>query len=468
MSHSIPSLIDYSTLDPDLDSDLDLSTFLLSEVPASIQSMVDQLISYCSTGSKEGRVEAPSRDSGPASSSSLQLELNGQRFHVVTSLLILLKLLDEYLVLQESVPLFSSEVAHRATELLKTYNTTACQLVLGAGAMRTAGLKSISAKHLAVCSQAILMLSSALPFLRVGLTSPLPAQRQLLLTPEFDHLQQDLVLHVEEIHGKLVDIMQDRLQMAARQVVVEAETWGLQAPPSSYDSTRAPSSTNGSNASTESHNLPPSESIKSLAKQLNTLRTVLTPIIQQQEVQFIFGRVASMCSETLAATFDGLQFSNKGLAATWEDQRRSNATFSLQCLSELPMDPTLTSTFTSRMSTFCTKHYGGARRLQKVPEPEPEPEPAEAAHAESVLAVTAEHRERSEGEEGESASQQDKGVVEDDELKQSVETDHDTAAEIEPRSTADEQADPIASDRSDPSNKEIEDHLTAGTDAEGS
>lgn len=312
------------------------------------------------------------REGGPASSSSShQLELKGQRFHVVTSLLILLKLLDEYLVLQESVPLFSSEVAHRATELLKTYNTAACQLVLGAGAMRTAGLKSISAKHLAVCSQAILMLSSALPFLRAGLTSPLPPQRQQLLTPEFDHLQQDLILHVEEIHGKLVDIMQDRLQMAARQIVVEAETWGLQALTSTSQAATDPSlqSANGSNSATETLNLPPSESIKSLAKQLNTLRTVLTPIIQQQEVQFIFGRVASLCSETLAATFDGLRFSNKGLVTTWEEQRRCNASFSLQCLSDLPMDPTLASTYTSRMSTFFTKHYGVTRKPPRVAKP---------------------------------------------------------------------------------------------------
>lgn len=345
--------------------------------------MVDRLISRCSTGP---RVKVEPREGGPASSSSLQLELNGQRFHVVTSLLILLKLLDEYLVLQESVPLFSSEVAHRATELLKTYNTTSCQLVLGAGAMRTAGLKSISAKHLAVCSQAILMLSAALPFLRVGLTSPLPPQRQQLLIPEFDHLQQDLVLHVEEIHGKLVDIMQDRLQMAAKQVVVEAETWGLQQqqqqplPPPLVQASSSPSSLSNETGPgpVDPLTLPPSESIKSLAKQLNTLRTVLTPIIQPEEVQFIFGRVASMCSETLAATFDGLQFSNKGSRSTWEEQRRCNATFALQSLSELPVDPTLASTFTSRMATFCTKHYGGAKK-QKPTEPAATSTPTELA-----------------------------------------------------------------------------------------
>ncbi len=34
--------------------------------------------------------------------------------------------------------------------LVKVFNSQACQLVLGAGAVKTAGLKSISAKHLAL------------------------------------------------------------------------------------------------------------------------------------------------------------------------------------------------------------------------------------------------------------------------------------------------------------------------------
>ena len=65
-----------------------------------------------------------------------------------------------------------------------------CQLVLGAGAMHTAGLKSISAKHLAVSCEAVHMLAVLLPTLREGLVATVPHQRRALLMPEFDHLVQ--------------------------------------------------------------------------------------------------------------------------------------------------------------------------------------------------------------------------------------------------------------------------------------
>ena len=63
-----------------------------------------------------------------------------------------------------------------------------CQLVLGAGAMQSAGLKSISAKHLAVSCQAVHLLAVLLPQLRAGLVAPVAQQRRSLLLPEFDHL----------------------------------------------------------------------------------------------------------------------------------------------------------------------------------------------------------------------------------------------------------------------------------------
>lgn len=46
--------------------------------------------------------------------------------------------------------MFVLEVGHHVCDLVRVFNTQACQLVLGAGAVRTAGLKSISAKHLAL------------------------------------------------------------------------------------------------------------------------------------------------------------------------------------------------------------------------------------------------------------------------------------------------------------------------------
>lgn len=67
------------------------------------------------------------------------LVLNGKRFHLVNATLMLLKTLDEYLLLHDTLPHFGAETVHRLLELLKFFNTHTCQLVLGAGAMSTAG-----------------------------------------------------------------------------------------------------------------------------------------------------------------------------------------------------------------------------------------------------------------------------------------------------------------------------------------
>lgn len=65
-----------------------------------------------------------------------------------------------------------------------------CQLVLGAGAMATAGLRSITAKHLALSAQAAGAFIALHPLLRGALAAPVPHARRALLSPDFDRLLQ--------------------------------------------------------------------------------------------------------------------------------------------------------------------------------------------------------------------------------------------------------------------------------------
>lgn len=54
--------------------------------------------------------------------------------------------------------------------------------MLGAGAIHSAAkLKSISAKHLALCSQSLGLVRSLVPFLKAALASRLPQKHHLLL-----------------------------------------------------------------------------------------------------------------------------------------------------------------------------------------------------------------------------------------------------------------------------------------------
>ena len=59
-----------------------------------------------------------------------------------------------------------------------------CQLVLGAGAMQVSGLRSITAKHLALSSQCLSACMALHPLLRPLLTATLPTPRLGLILPE--------------------------------------------------------------------------------------------------------------------------------------------------------------------------------------------------------------------------------------------------------------------------------------------
>ncbi len=196
------------------------------------------------------------------------------------------------------------------------------------------------------------------------------------------------------------------MHAVCRQVASEADVWARAPPQQQQHMAASPS---------------PSEALRLLAKQLNTLRNVLQPILHPEEVSYIFGRVAAACSETLAATLDGLAPPTaaeaappppsgaagllRGLGggaaaaaaaaaaaeaaarAAWDASRRANALFALQVLGAMPLDAARASSYTTRLTTFYTKHYGllppelqpapGARPA--APAPAPAPPPAVAA-----------------------------------------------------------------------------------------
>lgn len=64
------------------------------------------------------------------------LRVAAQHFHIVHTEQLLLGMLREYLAFRDAVPAFGGDVAQRVLELLKIFNSKACQLVLGAGAMQ--------------------------------------------------------------------------------------------------------------------------------------------------------------------------------------------------------------------------------------------------------------------------------------------------------------------------------------------
>ncbi|KAA8544806.1 hypothetical protein F0562_019603 [Nyssa sinensis] len=217
--------------------------------------------------------------------SSQMLFFGGVSYHMVNCGLILLKMLSEYIDMNNFLPALSSEVVHRVVEILKFFNTRTCQLVLGAGAMQVSGLKSITSKHLALASQVISFTYAIIPEIRRVLFLKVPETRKALLLSEIDRVAQDYKVHRDEIHTKLVQIMRERLLVHLRGLPQIVESWNK---PEDSDS-------------------QPSQFARSLTKEVGFLQRVLSRTLHEGDVQAIFRQVVIILHTQISEAFSHLE-----------------------------------------------------------------------------------------------------------------------------------------------------------------
>ncbi|KAF9997371.1 hypothetical protein BGZ79_008933 [Entomortierella chlamydospora] len=158
-----------------------------------------------SKGGAKAEVPAPTR----------VLSIRDEVFFVVGCSLVLLDILAEYLDILNNISLLTTDVMQRVIELLKLFNSRTCQVILGAGAMRSAGLKNITAKHLALASQSLSVFATLIPYIKDWIRSKMTDKQVVMLT-EFDRILRDFQEHQNEIHAKLVTIMTERLALHMR------------------------------------------------------------------------------------------------------------------------------------------------------------------------------------------------------------------------------------------------------------
>jgi vacuolar protein sorting-associated protein 54 len=127
-----------------------------------------------------------------------------QRFILSESAVAIMKSIEELEYLMTNIPSMAQEVGSNLLECLKLFNSRSSQLILGAGATRSAGLKNITTKHLALSSQALSFIVALIPYVRefVRRYSSSPP-----LMVEFDKVKRLYQEHQNGIHEKLVDIM---------------------------------------------------------------------------------------------------------------------------------------------------------------------------------------------------------------------------------------------------------------------
>ncbi|KNC75777.1 hypothetical protein SARC_11705, partial [Sphaeroforma arctica JP610] len=118
-----------------------------------------------------------------------------------------LQLLQEYAICAMDITKVSTDVLNSSIDLLQFYNARVHQLILQAGAIEVVGLKTITAKHLALTSQCLAVIQRFIPLLRSALSKQLTVKQRLLLT-EFTRVANDYAEHQHEIVRKITDIME--------------------------------------------------------------------------------------------------------------------------------------------------------------------------------------------------------------------------------------------------------------------
>lgn len=202
-------------------------------------------------------------------------------------------------------PHLTTEASHRIIDIFKSFNHLTCKLILGAEAMKTAGLKSISAKHLGAAMQAISLEGEVLRIVETRLLfSLLPLHREIL-APQFRCLGRDLASHHTQIVGKLVGIMEDRMLSNLRVLPTIAASW-----------------------KDDDQEAQPSQFARTVCKQVELLKGALHEMLLPDELDAVFGSICEIYSDRLSQTFRGFDNTKQKFAdlnAVW------------QCLRALPV-----------------------------------------------------------------------------------------------------------------------------------
>lgn len=182
---------------------LDAERWKIADVPPEFQILVDKLASGEPLKSLPASpIEERNGNITPLQKPRTSLKLGSQEYVTIGTVLMLLRLVCEYCVCAYDLPILASVIGRNLLELLRTFNSRCCQLVLGAGAIRTAGLKSITSTNLALTSRALQLVLWMIPHLRVHFTYLCGDTFNAL-----DSVEKDIGHHIQQLETKVLSIM---------------------------------------------------------------------------------------------------------------------------------------------------------------------------------------------------------------------------------------------------------------------
>jgi vacuolar protein sorting-associated protein 54 len=258
------------------------------DVAPEFQDIADSFVHHQVPQLAESELERLREHEAPAESAGTPREIlvEGVGYKVVGSSLLLLTMIAHYMQCVAALQTVGPQVAHLAPALLKLFHTLCYKQVLMAGAMRpeSAGLKSITFKHLALASQSLGLFLGLMPHLKAILAAYLPEAQRALLR-EADSAIADYERHQQELFSKFVSILEER-----RRTHVSTLADAL-----------APS---------EDRRRPePSACIKAVAKDIVSMHKQLQPLLSRQQLHTVFVQVLHAFDGGLLGSYKALDTS---------------------------------------------------------------------------------------------------------------------------------------------------------------
>ena len=206
----------------------------------------------------------------PAKDKVRSAVIDEQKFILPESASAMLRSVESFLHLAAGIPSMTPEVAGLLLDILRHFNSRSSQLILGAGATRSAGLKNITTKHLALSSQALSFIIALIPYVREFFRRHLPSSQQSTqqTLSEFDNVKRRFQDHQMAIHEKLVEIMSGRSTMHIK--TMKGIDWDEAA---------------------KNTSVPVSAYMETLCKETTTLQKVLSKHLPEPVVAGIMGPV---------------------------------------------------------------------------------------------------------------------------------------------------------------------------------
>ncbi|KAH8731893.1 Vps54-like protein-domain-containing protein [Phaeosphaeriaceae sp. PMI808] len=165
--------------------------------------------STTANGTSEDKPKEKAKTTAPAI-------VDEEKYTISTSSAVVLRGIERFEILLSAIPSMTSEVSAALCEYIKLFNSRLCQLILGAGAMHSAGLKNINTKHLAIASQTLSFIIAILPYIRECARRRIANATNKAAIGEFDNVKRLLQDQQVSIHDKLADILSGRATVYMR------------------------------------------------------------------------------------------------------------------------------------------------------------------------------------------------------------------------------------------------------------